>query len=399
MSRPVAIVGAGPYGVSIAAHFKFKGIEFRIFGSPMHRWLAQMPKGMFLKSEGGGSNLSDPTGCHSLASYCTEHQLPYGEWGIPVPREFFVRYALAFQRELVPNVEDVAVMAIERFCDGFELRLSSGETFNARKVIMATGLEHTTYVPPQLARLPSELRSHSSDHHDLTHFKGLDITVIGGGQSALETAALLCEEGASVRLLVREPSLVWNPAPNMSPRSLYGRLRHPRSALGEGLSTWIYCNVPQVFHSLPRRTRIEKATTELGPAGAWWLKDRVIGRLPVLFDHHVCGADAQGNRALLKVMDNGQPRDLTTDHVIAATGYRFDLRRLPFLGEGVKSQLRHEEQVPKLSFNFESSVPGLYFTGLASAYAFGPAMRFLAGTGYTARRIANHVAACRTSSE
>src|SRR5262249_19171909 len=154
-------------------------------------WLAQMPKGMFLKSEGFASNLSDPSGRHNLARYCTEHELPYANLGCPVPRETLVRYALAFQRELVPNVEDVTVTAVERSYDGFELRLSSGETLTAGKVIVATGLDNMAYVPPELAKLPSDLLSHSSDHHDFTRFKGLGVTVIGGGQSAIETAALL----------------------------------------------------------------------------------------------------------------------------------------------------------------------------------------------------------------
>jgi cation diffusion facilitator CzcD-associated flavoprotein CzcO len=396
---PIAIVGAGPYGLSIAAHFQLKGIEFRIFGSPMHRWLAQMPKGMFLKSEGCGSNLSDPSGRRTLAHYCAENGLAYGDWGTPVPRESFARYALAFQRELVPNVEDVSVVAIERSPGGFALRLSTGEAFDASKVIMATGLEHTDYIPEALRKLPSELCSHSSEHHDLSRFKGLGVTVVGGGQSALETAALLAEQGADVSLLVREPSVAWNPDPDLSPRSLYRRLRYPRSDLGEGLSTWIYCNLPQLFHSLPRQTRIWKATTTLGPAGAWWLKERIIGRFPVLSGHLVVGAEAQKDRALLKVMENGSgPRMMTTDHVIAATGYQFDLKRLPFLSESLKSQLRHEEWLPKLSANFESSVPGLYFTGLASMYSLGPAMRFLAGTTYAASRITGHIAACLGSS-
>ncbi len=387
----IAIIGAGPYGLSIAAHLQFAGLEFRIFGSPMHRWLAQMPKGMFLKSEGCSSNLADPEGSHSLARYCAEQGLPYGEWGAPVPREQFVQYALLFQRKLVSSVEDVAITAIETALDGYQLRLSSGETLNARCVVVATGLEHTAYLVPMLVQLPNDLRSHTSDHHDLSRFKGLDVTVLGGGQSAIETAALLSEQGASVRLLVRQLSLVWNPVPKMSPRSVYDRLRRPRTGLGEGLTFWMYCNMPQLFHHLPQQMRVTKANTVLGPAGAWWLKSRVVGRFPILLGHSVSGAEVRGSRVVLHVVDNGQPRTLTTDHVISATGYRYDLRRLPFLGETLKSQLRHENLSPKLSPNFESSAPGLYFTGLASANGFGPMMRFLVGAKYTARRIASHL--------
>jgi cation diffusion facilitator CzcD-associated flavoprotein CzcO len=54
-----AIIGAGPYGLSIAAHFRSRGISFRVFGRPMDSWLRHMPKGMHLKSDGFASNLSD----------------------------------------------------------------------------------------------------------------------------------------------------------------------------------------------------------------------------------------------------------------------------------------------------------------------------------------------------
>jgi FAD-dependent urate hydroxylase len=394
----VCIIGAGPYGVSIAAHLQSKGIDFRIFGSSMHRWRAQMPIGMFLKSEGRGSSLSDPTGHHTLARYCTEEGLPYGEWGEPVSRDVFVRYALAFQRSLVPYLENSMVTTLRKSGGMFKLELSSGEELDAEKIIIATGLEHMAHTPPELGPLPANLRSHSADHYDLSEFKGKDVTVIGAGQSAIETAALLHEEGASVRLLVRKPSVAWNPIPKMVHRTLYQRLRRPRTNLGDGLQLWLYCNAPNLFHHLPQRIRLERAKNVLGPAGAWWLKERIVG-LPILFSHYVSSSEAPGGRAVLHVSDHdGRSRDLVTDHVIAATGYQFQLDRLPFLSEDLRSLLRHERQLPILSSHFESSVPGLYFTGLASSYSFGPAMRFLHGASYTARRISEQIAARRRPS-
>jgi len=115
----------------------------------------------------------------------------------------------------------------------------------------------------------------------------------------------------------------------------------------------------------------------------------------ILLNHFVRRAEASGGRAALQVAGEGRVLDLTTDHVIAATGYQFDLQRLPFLSQSLKSQLRAEQRLPALSSDFESSVPGLYFTGLASTNCFGPAMRFLHGADYTARRVSQHVAAGR----
>jgi hypothetical protein len=241
--------------------------------------------------------------------------------------------------------------------------------------------------------LSAELWSHSADHDNLSKFKGKDVAVMGGGQSGLETAAILREEGASVTLLVRASTIAWNRIPSTAPRPFYKRLRRPRTRLGEGLQLWVYDNAPQLFHHLPQQVRLSRVKASLGPAGAWWLKDRVVGQMPVLIGHQLLAAEARGGRVTLQITDqNGKPKVLIADHVIASTGYRFDFQNLPFLDPSLKSQIQDEEQMPQLSSYFESTVPGLYFTGLASANSFGPSMRFIAGTAYTARRISTHIA-------
>ncbi|WP_298356850.1 NAD(P)-binding domain-containing protein [Rhodoblastus sp.] len=394
----VCIIGAGPYGLAIAAHMQFADVEYRIFGSPMRRWLSQMPKSMLLKSEGCASSLPDPTGCLGLARYCREESLPYSDYGAPVSRDIFASYGLYFQRKLVPHVEDVLVSNISHLPDGLETTLSTGEKVRSTHVVVATGMDYMAHVPEQLSGLPTTLWSHAADHYDLSIFKGKDVVVIGGGQSALETAAILREEGASVNLVARRPTIAWNRVPSTAHRPFYQRLRRPRTRLGEGLQLWVYDNAPLLFHHLPRHVRISRVKASLGPAGAWWLKDRVIGQMPVHTGHHIRAVEARGGRVELQMADaSGRPKALIADHVIAATGYRFDVENLPFLDQGLKSRIRREERLPALSPYFESSVPGLYFVGVASAYAFGPAMRFVAGTDYTARRISSHIANNRHS--
>jgi thioredoxin reductase len=390
----VAIIGAGPYGVSIAAHMLAAGMDLRIFGKPMHRWRYQMPVGMYLKSEGRASSLSDPTGRHTLERFCADEGLPFTERTMPVSLETFTRYALAFQRELVPSVEEIMVDSIEESPGGFDVQLADGSGCRTRRAVVATGLEHSTYVPPVFLNLPPELISHSSDHRSLTRFRGKDVTVIGGGQSALETAALLLEEGAQVRIIVRRPAIEWNSPPRLGNRSFYRRMRHPLSNLGEGIQLALYSSAPFVFRCFPRRLRVAKVKTVLHAAGAWWLRGRVEGRMETLRSHFVSEAEATGGRVALRLSGaGGTTVRLTTDHVIAATGYRFDVQRLAFLSDGLKKRLRTEEQRPKLSSGFESTVPGLYFAGMASANAFGPVMRFLAGADFTARSITGHIAA------
>jgi cation diffusion facilitator CzcD-associated flavoprotein CzcO len=366
----------------------------------MFRWRQQMPKGMFLKSEGFASNLSDPDRRHTLAQYCEDAGLPYADTAKPVPLDVFTQYAMTFQKKLVPDVEEIMVKRIERVGSAFELHLETGEILRANRVVLATGLEHAAHVPTELAKLTGDLLSHVSAHHDLSNFKGKDVIVVGGGQSALETAALLAEEGAGVRLLARAPALVWNRYPKEGARSLYERLRRPSSGLGSSLQLWAYSNAPRLFRHLPRGVRFERFKNVLGPAGGWWLKERVNGRLPVLTDHVILNAEARDGRAMLHVsLRDGQVLRLHAEHVIAATGYRFGLDRLPFLNPELKAMVRTVAQAPVLSPNFECSVPGLYFTGVASGIYFGPVMRFLVGADYTARCICRHLATGRLKNE
>ena len=386
----VVIIGAGPYGLSVAAHLRQRGIAFRIFGIPMQNWRTSMPKGMFLKSEGAGSDLSDPTSSMTLAHHCASRDLPYSDRVMAIPLDTFVDYGLAFQRRLVPDVEECAVVALARKAGAFELELDTGELVVARRVVIAVGTTYFRYLPPQFVTLPQELMSHSRDHSDFATLARRDVIVIGGGQSALETAALLHEEGATVRVLVREPRVVWNPRPHVGPRTAVSRLSRPSSALGAGWKAWFYSNGAGMFQFLPPKLRSAVVRRALGPAGAWWLRDRVEGQFPVLCGHVVREVGEKGSKLCLSVTrPDGGVTEMSADHVVAATGYKVDMSALPFLNGSLLERLQRYDAAPVLSSDFESSIPGLHFTGLAAANQFGPSMRFVAGAAYTARIIAS----------
>jgi FAD-dependent urate hydroxylase len=240
--------------------------------------------------------------------------------------------------------------------------------------------------------LPSEYVSHSSHHANLSVFRGQDVTVLGGGQSALETAALLAESGADTRVLVRRPAVAWNPMPSAGQRSLPQRIRRPMSGLGPGLRTFFYAEMPMVFRRLPPETRVQAVRSALGPAGAWWLRQRLEGRVPIMGGRAVSHAQVVGDRVRLQVEEaDGVETELLTDHVIAATGYRVNLESVPFLDASLLTQVRRVRNGPALSATFESSVPGLHFVGQAAAETFGPVMRFVYGTDFTSRRLTRHI--------
>jgi thioredoxin reductase len=387
----VAIVGAGPYGLSIAAQLAHRGVEHRILGDPMQFWLSRMPKGMLLKSEGFASSLYDAEGRYSYGRFCAEQGLPYADLGLPVPLETFCQYGLVFQRRAVPTLANKSVVGLERSAGGFKLRLDDGEAFTARRVVVAIGVGHFSHLPRELSALPAELASHSSAHHDLTRFKGSDVTVLGGGSSAIDLAALLHEAGAKVRLVARKAQLEIHTKMRL-PRPLGDRLREPLSSIGPSWRSCFFTGAPLGFYHLPAARRLKLVRNHLGPAGGWFMADR-FGRVPLLLGHTLRAAQVAGSQARLQfAASHGRKVVLKTDHVIAATGYRPDLGRLDFLAPELRAAVASLERAPVLSTHFQSTVPGLYFVGPITANSFGPVMRFAAGAKFTAGRISRHLA-------
>ncbi len=201
-----AIIGAGPYGLSLAAHLSSAGIGARIFGRPMDSWLRHMPPGMLLKSDPFASNLSEPRDFYTLAQFSAERSIAYSETQ-PVSLETFCDYGLAFQKRYVPAVEDTPVAAVERNHDGFVLHLENGDEAHARRVVVAVGVGPFRYVPDLLSELGDRYASHSFCHGDLSRFVGARVAVIGGGASAIDLAGLMHEQGCEVSLISRRSSL------------------------------------------------------------------------------------------------------------------------------------------------------------------------------------------------
>ena len=390
-SSGVVIIGAGPYGLSIAAHLRAKDVEHRIIGDPMQFWLGHMPRGMLLKSDGFASTLYDPKAELTLRRYCEERNIEYADLGTPVRLEDFCAYGIEFQQRFAPNLESKRVTLLERTRAGFTLSLSDGESIAAQRVVIATGLSHFEHVPSELATLPNDLLSHSSAHVHLHQFKGRDVTVIGGGASATELATLLHEAGSNVRMVARRLSIELHTRMEL-PRPIAQTIRRPLSTIGPGWKSRFFTDLPLVFHNLPKPTQNRLVKGFLGPAGGWFLRGR-FERVPLLAGYQIKGAEASGDRAILWLKsENGDERRIETEHVIAATGYRADIRRLPLLSAGIKSQLKLFNNVPELSSQFESSVPGLFFVGPAAIDSFGPVLRFACGAKFTASQLSNHLA-------
>lgn len=374
------IIGAGPYGLSAAAFLREAGVETRVFGDPMSFWRKQMPADMFLRSNWGASHIADPKKELTLDAFCREQG---NHCPRPIPLNRFVEYGLWYQRQVVPDLESESIHRVHRAGNLFELTSSSGETFSTRKVIVATGIHKFVQRPPEFDGMPSALVSHSSDHRDLSQFSGKTIAVIGAGQSALESAALLRETGADVQVFARQLHLNWvGLHPRLHRLGLVSRLMYSDRDVGPaGLSRLVAA--PHMFRRFPRGLQGRMAYRAIRPAVAGWLAKR-IEDLPIAFGCQVMDASVRGSKAFLR-FGNGVERSF--DHVLLATGFRVDVAQYDFFSETIKQQLRSADGFPVLKRGLESSVPGLHFLGKPAAWSFGPLVGFVSGTEFASREL------------
>jgi lysine/ornithine N-monooxygenase len=387
----IAIIGAGPYGLSLAAHLGQTRRSFRIFGEPMRFWSRHMPRGMRLKSEGFASNLYDPKSEFTLEHYCKENGIQYAHIGLPVPLETFVGYGREFQRRYVPQLEQVDVEQLAERSPGFELTTAAGETVRSRSVVVATGIGSFAYFPPPLRDLPPTLVSHSSHHSDVGSLRDRRVAVLGGGSSAIDIAALLKEAGTDVELIARTDSLTFHNPPR-EPRPLLDRITEPRSGLGIGWRSRLSCDVPLVFHTLPEHLRIRAVASHLGPAPCWFTRDAIVGKVPLHLGATLDRVEPAGSGIRVIFSQRGEKKSIEADHLIAGTGFKVALSRLEFIGASLRSRIRSTEDSPVLGRRFDSSVPGLHFVGVSAANSFGPMLRFAFGANYAAKRLSHHLA-------
>jgi FAD-dependent urate hydroxylase len=386
----VAIIGAGPYGLSATAHLRtIKGLDVRVFGEPMSFWDRHMPVGMFLRSNWTATQIADPHQSLTLESY---QAVSGASFTLPVPLDHFVNYGLWYQRQVVPDLDRRTVERVEPDSTGFRLILEDGERFKSHRVIIAVGIGAFAWRPLQFQALLSTVASHASAHRDLTQFAGKQVLVVGSGQSALESGALLNEAGAEVEIVARAHQIHW----------LQGRVsRTLHHGLGQFTRRLLYASTdvgpaglsqlmarPDLLRRLPRGLQDRLRKRSVRPAGARWLVNR-LNDVPVRLGKAVVSAAPVGDRVKVK-LDDGNER--TVDHILLGTGYRVDVSKYGFLSPELVESIERFNGYPVLKEGLETSVPGLHILGAPAAWSFGPLMQFVSGTTYASRALTRVVA-------
>ena len=382
----VAVIGAGPHGLSAATHLRRAGVEAHVFGSPMGFW-KRMPDGMLLRSNMSATNMIEPEGPLSLASYAaaTGAQLEQ-----PVPLSEFIAYGSWVQRTAVADLDERMVTGLERAAGGFKLDLDDGACVSARRVVIACGISPFERVPAGFDQLPRERVSHTAHHRDLSTFAGQRVAVVGGGQSALECAALMRERGAAhVEVLARSAAIVWLRDGSVKKKlGPLGPVAYAPTDVGPLWYSRLVAAPDVLFRHLPRETQGRIAHRCIRPACSHFVRVR-LGEVSLSTGVQVTGAQAQGESLRLALSD-GSSREV--DHLMFGTGYKVDVARYPFLGEPLLAGLRRVDGSPVLGRGLESSVPGLHIVGAPAAWSFGPLLRFVSGSWYAGRALAREIA-------
>lgn len=388
----VAIIGAGPYGLSATAHLRtVKGLEVHAFGEPMSFWQHNMPVGMLLRSGWAATHIADPHQSLTLEAY---RAASGNHFSTPVPLDRFVDYGLWYQRQVIPDLDRRKVVRIEARNDnnGFRLHLDDGDSLLARRVVVAAGIGSFSWRPPEFADVPRSMVSHTSEHPDLQRFRGKRVLVVGGGQSALESAALLHEGEAEVEIVARARQIRW----------LGGVVsRTIQFGLGPSLSKLLYAPTdvgpagisqivarPDFTRRFPRSVQDWLRKRSIRPAGARWLVAR-LQSVPMSLGRSVVSAALNRKGVSLK-LDDGTER--VVDHVLLGTGYRVDVSKYEFLAPELAHSISQFQGYPRLREGFETSVPGLHMIGAPAVWSFGALMQFVVGTHYAASTLCRSIA-------
>lgn len=369
------IIGAGPFGLAMAAYARHLGLDYLIVGQPMGFWKTNMPEGMHLRSASDWP--LDPLGLHTIDKFLEVTGRTRSDVE-PLSREFYLRYAEWFRQEAQVDPIPVRVRRLDYTCDTlpFEATTEEGRTIQARRVVIAVGCQYFKHCPRELVqRLPQRRYSHTCDLVDLCSLEGKRCLILGGRQSAFEWTALLNETGAA---------------------AVHVSYRHDSPRFEPSDWSWVQPVVdgmiedPGWFRRLPQRDK-EAITYRLWAEGRLklepWLESRVMKDSVTLWPRtRLARADATPHGAVRVTLDNG--KTITVDHIILATGYRCDIDKVPFLSRGnIVNALAKYDGFPVLDEHFQTNIPGLFVTSMSAARDFGPFLRFTVSVRASARII------------
>ncbi len=370
------IIGAGPFGLALAAYANHLGISHVIAGKPMEFWKNNMPEGMYLRSMSDWS--LDPTEKASIMNYLGILKKTPADVE-PLSRDFYLEYCQWFQDQARIRSLPLYVSHLKKEDDHFHATFENGDGIEAKKVVVSIGMGYFKNQPSELtALLPKGRYSHTCDAVQLNGQKGKRVLILGGRQSAFEWTALLNDAGAAEVHLVH---------------------RHESPKFTESDWTWVSPLVdgmvtdPAWFRNLPQEEKDAISQRMWGEGRLKvepWLEKRVKKASTHIHEKAAlasCTELADGSMEIK--LDNGAA--FIVDEIILATGYKVDLKKIPFLEGSLLNKIFTSNGFPVLDEHFQTSVNGLYFTSMPAGQDFGPFFGFTISVRASAKIIGNSI--------
>jgi cation diffusion facilitator CzcD-associated flavoprotein CzcO len=359
------VIGAGPFGLAMAAYAAHHHMNYVVVGYPMSFWHAHMPQGMSLRSACDWH--LDPLNIHTIEAYLQTQQLRPADVE-PLARDVYLHYAQWFQAQKMIEPHATLVEQLNHSPDTppiFEAILADGESIIARNVLLAVGFQYFKNIPSELAkRIPPGYFSHTCDCVSFDAFRGQRCLIVGGRQSAFEWAALLHEHGAAaIHLSYRHDTPQFQP-------SDWSWVSPLVDAMVEDPG-WFRRLAAEEKQALNQRFWAE-GRLKLEP----WLKPRIDHDTIMLWPtSQVVSCCQLPQGAIEVILDVGER--LTVDHIILATGYKVNMANIPFLSRGdILPNLQISNGYPVLDEHFQSTIPGLFITSMPATQDFGSFFAF-----------------------
>jgi hypothetical protein len=338
------------------------------------------------------SNIADPDGRFSLDTYraaTDRHALGY-----PIPVSEFVTYGRWVSDRLNLPLIRQNVQRIETDRGGYLLALDDGTSLRARRVVVAGGIQPFKYRPEMFEGLPGDLVSHTSERREYSAFRDKSVLVVGAGQSALEAAGFLNRAGARAEVLIRNPGVHWLGRRPWMKGKTFGWIFYGRGDIGPAFVSHVVQH-PHLFRRLPRALQNWWGPRSIRPAVLDRLTPEMLD-VPIRTERFPVATKTEGDRLRVRLNDG---TDRIVNHVVLGTGYRVNIARYPFFTRPLCDRIAMADGYPRLDVGFETTLPGLHIVGAPAAWSFGPLMRFVAGTEFTARTVAHRIASVRSHSD
>lgn len=368
MKTKVMIVGAGPYGISLAYELWSNNIDFVIAGKPFDLWLSHTLKDTAIRSDWNASEIFTKDNRFNLNNFIERHSPSHASKikEKRLPNDLFRAYLTDVLKNIPFPFYEQKLVHLEQAENRFICEMEDGRQIVAENVVLATGTGVHQYLPESIKSVSSANIHHSWDVETYESLANKKVLVLGRGQSAAECVQHSLETN-NVTWVMRKPPVFYSEPINL-PVPVFKLALH----------------LSPCFYFMPKKLK--------GALGGKFVETTITPDMKHLFHSGKVKiySNMDGDSLNIEKHSNQLYSPAINeyfDHVICATGFRYHIRNLTFLSESIHQKLQSDKIALHVNYNFETKVSGLYVIGGMVEPVYGPAQRFLMGMRHSTVRL------------